>query len=83
MALTIQYQNMNDQSKHLKKLILTHFIVEKGVKRSRAFLFKNSDELGLLSNNRFNLLSETDEEEGTDNDLSEASNKTQAIRNNQ
>jgi hypothetical protein len=49
--------------------------------KGRVFsLENNSEELGRLNDNRFNLLSETDEEEETNNDdLPEASNRTQAM----
>ena len=52
--------------------------------RSRATLLENSEELGLLNDNRFILLSETDEEENENNENSEAddNNKAQAMKNN-
>jgi hypothetical protein len=49
--------------------------------RNRSVILENSGEFGCLNDNRFILLSETDEE-GTDNDLSEAENETQAMKNN-
>ncbi len=50
--------------------------------RSQAALLENSEELGRLNDNRIILVSETDDEEITDNDLSETDNKTQVMRNN-
>ena len=51
---------------------------------NRAVLFDNVTELGRLSNNRFNLLSETEEEKTDDDndDYSEADNDTQAMKKN-
>ncbi len=50
--------------------------------RTRAALLENGEELARLNDNRIILVSETDDEEITDNDLSEADNKTQVMRNN-
>ncbi|CAF5010076.1 unnamed protein product, partial [Rotaria sp. Silwood1] len=50
--------------------------------RNRAFLLEQSKELDRLSDNRFNLLSVTDDEE-TDKDLSEIDNEIETMKDNE
>ncbi|CAF2772715.1 unnamed protein product [Rotaria sp. Silwood2] len=56
-------------------------IRERG-QRNRAFLLEQSKELGRLSDNRFNLLSVTNDEE-TDKDLSGVDNEIEAMKDNE